>query len=64
MENTVDYGVPNLFIGPRGVAVAKTDCHQRAHTAIHPERLLEALLRSHGVIDRHLARVGFALMVI
>jgi hypothetical protein len=63
MENTVDYGVPNLFIGPRGVAVAKTDCHQPAHAAIHPDRLLEALLRSHGAINRNLVRVGFALMV-
>jgi len=63
MEDTVNYSLPNLFFGPRWVAVAKTDCHQTAHAAIHPKRLLEALLGSHGAIDSHLVRVSVALMV-
>jgi hypothetical protein len=63
MEDAIGYGLPNLFVGPRGITVAKTNSHQRAHAAIHPESLLEALLRSHGAIDRNLVRVGFALMV-
>jgi len=63
MENTVGHRVPNLFVGPSGIAVAKTNGHQRAHAAIHPECLLEALLRRHGTVDRYLARVGFALVV-
>jgi hypothetical protein len=63
MEDAIGYGLPNLFVGPRGITVAKTNSHQRAHAAIHPERLLEALLRSHGSVNSHLLPVGFALMV-
>jgi len=63
MENTLGHGMPNLFVSPSRISIAKTCCHEPAHAAVHPERLLEALLRSHGSVDRHLPRVGIALMV-
>jgi hypothetical protein len=63
MEDAIGYGLPNLFVGPRGITIAKTNSHQRAHAAIHPESLLEALLWSHGTVNSHLLSMGITLVV-
>jgi len=63
MEDAVGYGTPDLRLRPRRIAVAETRRHQFPHGTVHPASLLQALLRGHGPINRHLPLMGSAHMV-
>jgi hypothetical protein len=62
MKDSVGNGGLNLGLGPRGMPLSKPRRQHRAHAAIHPLGLAQALLRSHCAHNRQLALVRAAVM--
>jgi hypothetical protein len=62
MENSIRDGAAHLGFSPRRLSLAKAGCEQRTHRAVHPQGLLQALLRCHRAINRQLMRVRCTLM--
>jgi hypothetical protein len=45
MEDAVSHRAPNIGLRPRGMSRPKTRRQQLPHRSIHPQRLLQPLLR-------------------